>query len=469
MNNAEAQNITFRDSLSILDKEGRRRWLYPKKPKGRLYNARTVFSTLLLLILFVTPLIKTGGHPFMLFNVLERKFILFGLSFGPHDFYLLALSMVTFIVFIILFTVIFGRLFCGWACPQTVFLEMVFRKIEYIIEGNPSKQKALNASPWNGQKSFKKLTKWSVFFAVSFLIANTFLAYIIGIDELFAIITDPPSEHFAGLISILLFTGAFYWVFAWFREQACILVCPYGRLQSVLLDRSSIVVAYDFVRGEPRGKIKKSRERISGDCIDCKQCVDVCPTGIDIRNGTQLECVNCTACIDACNFVMNKTGRPEGLIRYDSIERIENKTKFRLTAREIAYSLVLIILITVLSLLLANRKMMDVSLFRTPGMMYQKADSNTVSNVYNLKILNKSFDEKIFELRLSGITGNLTVIGGRNSVNPQETLETKVLVLISEEELEKTNTPFTIEIISEGKVIEKISSNFLGPNKQIQL
>jgi cytochrome c oxidase accessory protein FixG len=465
MDTAAAQDITFRDSLSIVDKQGKRRWLYPKQPKGRLYNARTVFSFILLLILFGTPFVKTGGHPFMLFNVIERKFILFGLSFGPHDFYLLALSMVTFIVFVILFTVVFGRLFCGWACPQTVFLEMVFRKIEYFIEGNPSKQKQLNASPWNGNKLFKKLSKWSLFFIISFIIANTFLAYIIGIDELAVIVTDPPSKHLAGLISILVFTGAFYWVFAWFREQACILVCPYGRLQSVLLDRNSIVVAYDYVRGEPRGKIKKSEARTSGDCIDCRQCVEVCPTGIDIRNGTQLECVNCTACIDACNFVMNKTGRPEGLIRYDSIERIQNKTRFKLTAREIAYSTVLVILITILSFLLANRKMMDVSFFRTPGMMFQKAENNMVSNVYNLKILNKSFDAKEFGLKLSGIEGELKIIGGHASVNPQETLDTKVLVLIPEEKLSKTNTPLRIEVISDGGVIETINTNFLGPNK----
>lgn len=260
--------------------------------------------------MFGMPLIKVEGHSFMMLNIIDRKFIIFGQVFGTHDFFILALGVITIVVSIILFTAIFGRVFCGWACPQTVFLEMVFRKIEFFIEGDYVKQKNLNSAPWSGSKFFKKILKWGIFFALSVLIANTFLAWIIGIDELTHIITDPVSKHMGGFIAMMIFSGVFYFVFAYFREYACIYVCPYGRLQGVLLDKNSTVIAYDYVRGEPRGKIHKGEERTGGDCIDCKECMAVCPTAIDIRNGTQLECVNCTACIDACDNIMDKIGEP---------------------------------------------------------------------------------------------------------------------------------------------------------------
>ena len=260
------------------------------------------------------PFIKVNGHQFMLFDFLNRNFILFGIPFGPHDLYLFVIAMIAIIVFVILFTAVFGRVFCGWACPQTIFMEMVFRKIEYWLEGDWLQQKQLSAAPWDSKKTIKKTAKYVIFFAISFFISNIFLSYLIGMDKLIKIITDPPSEHVEGLISILAFSGVFYWVFSYFREQACTIVCPYGRLQGVLLDRDSVVIAYDNVRGEPRGKIRKSEDQsILGDCIDCHLCVDVCPTGIDIRNGIQLECVNCTACIDACDGVMDKVKRPQGI------------------------------------------------------------------------------------------------------------------------------------------------------------
>ncbi len=328
MENKKENNESFRDSLSTVSKEGKRKWVYPKKPSGKFYNARTIVSIILLAILFGTPFIKVDGHPFVLFDVIHRNFIIFGILFGPHDFFLFGLLMITFIVFIFLFTVVFGRVFCGWICPQTIFMEMVFRKIEYWIEGDFRQQMALNKSPWTSEKIFKKTSKQSIFFTISFIISNFFLAYLIGMDQLIKIVTDPPSEHINGLMAMLAFSGVFYWVFSSFREQACTMVCPYGRLQGVLLDQDSVVISYDYVRGEPRGKIRKSETQDKkGDCVDCHLCVDVCPTGIDIRDGVQLECVNCTACIDACDDVMDKIKKPRGLIRYDSLNGIENKEK----------------------------------------------------------------------------------------------------------------------------------------------
>ena len=281
-----------------------------------------------MIILFGMPWVRVNGDPLMLFNILELRFIVFGIHFTPQDFHLFVIAMITFIVFIALFTAVFGRLFCGWVCPQTIFMEMVYRKIEYWIEGDANAQRRLNKAPWTTEKIRKKVLKQAIFFGIAVLVANTFLAYIIGTDEVIRIATEPISKNRNGFIAMLIFSGVFYFVFAWLREQVCIAICPYGRMQGVLLDKSSITVAYDWVRGEPRTKIKKGQSPVgAGDCIDCNLCVKVCPTGIDIRNGTQLECVNCTACIDACDEVMEKVGRPKQLIRYDSLNGIESGKK----------------------------------------------------------------------------------------------------------------------------------------------
>lgn len=463
----KGSNESFRDSMSIVSKEGKRVWVYPKKPKGRFYNARTWVSIFLLVVLFAAPFIKLGGHPFLLFNFVERQFIIFGLEFGPHDFYLFGLGAIALIVFIILFTAVFGRVFCGWICPQTVLMEMVFRKIEYWLEGDAKEQKKLNASPWTAKKIFLKYSKYAIFFGISFIIGNILLAYIIGMESLLKIVTDPPSEHVAGLISMLAFTVFFYWIFAWFREQACILVCPYGRLQGVLLDPNSVVIAYDYVRGEPRGKIKKYEERTAGDCVDCDQCVEVCPTGIDIRNGTQLECVNCTACIDACDIVMDKVKKPKGLIRFASENNIKNSQKFRLTPRIISYSTLLVILISVLAILLFNRSDIDVNILRTPGMLYQEQPGGMLSNLYNMKITNKTFDKVPISIKLENIEGEIKLIGRENiEIEPSGILEEKFLVLLPKDEIKMMNTPLIIEVYSGDKKIDNIKTSFLGQVKE---
>jgi len=467
VNNNGSDEEKFRDSLATINEKGKRNWIYPKKPSGKFYTARNYLSFVLLLILFVTPFIKSNGHPFILFNVLNRNFILFGIPFGPHDFHLFVLAMITIIVFIILFTVVFGRIFCGWVCPQTIFMEMVFRKIEYWIEGNAKQQMLLSTSKWNFNKTIKKISKHSIFYAISFLISNIFLSYIIGMDELIKIISDPPSQHIEGLIGIVAFSLVFYWVFASFREQVCTMVCPYGRLQGVLLDRDSIVITYDNNRGEPRGIIRKNEDQSGkGDCVDCHLCVDVCPTGIDIRNGIQLECVNCTACIDACDEVMVKIDKPKGLIRYDSINGVEKKQGFKFTARMKSYTVVLVLLISVLGYLLSARTDYSINIFRTPGLMFQEQDNNMVSNIYDLNIVNKTFNSLPFKVKLENIKGSIQIIGSKKDLTPQENYDSKLLVMIPRDEIKKINTPIKIGVYSGDNLIKEVNTSFLASLKK---
>uniref|UniRef100_A0A7V2ZLB6 Cytochrome c oxidase accessory protein CcoG n=1 Tax=Ignavibacterium album TaxID=591197 RepID=A0A7V2ZLB6_9BACT len=461
----DEEHQEFRNHLATVTKEGKRKWIFPKKPSGRFYNARTIVSFFLLAFLIITPFIKVNGHPFLLLDFPNRHFILFGVPFGPHDFHLFVLAMISFVVFIVLFTVIFGRIFCGWACPQTIFMEMVFRKIEYLIEGDAIQQIKLKNAPWTAKKILKKTLKHVIFFSISFFIANIFLSYIISMDKLIEIVTDPPSQHLSGLFAITVFSGVFYFVFSYFREQACTLVCPYGRLQGVLLDQDSIVIAYDYKRGEPRGKLKKGEDFSNrGDCIDCHLCVDVCPTGIDIRNGIQLECVNCTACIDACDNVMDKIQRPRGLIRYASLRNIENKAKFKFTPRMMLYSTILFILLTVLTVLMINRTDFNVNVLRTPGMLFQQQPDGKISNLYDLNLVNKTFQPTEIKLKLENpSSGELKIIGTDLKLEPQQIVEAKFMILLPKESITKMNTHVEIGVYDGDKLIKKIKTSFLGP------
>ncbi len=449
----------FRDTLGIVSNEGKRKWMFPKKPEGKFYNARTIVSIILLGFFFGMPFIKINGNPFFLFNILERKFILFGQVFGPQDFFIFLIAMVSAVVFLFLFTAVYGRIFCGWICPQTIFLEMVFRRIEYWIEGDSAQQRALKLAPWNRKKIFKKVSKQLIFLSISFLIANMFLAWIIGIDKLKMLVTDSPSNHLSAFIAVVAFTGVFYWIFSWFREQACILVCPYGRLQGVLLDQDSLVIAYDHVRGEPRGKLIAEN---TGDCIDCRKCVAVCPTGIDIRNGTQIECVNCTACIDACDDIMIKVNKPKGLIRYASMKGILEGKKFKVTPRILSYSLLLLVLLSGLTYAVLTRTAIDVNILRTPGLLSQEQPGNKISNVYDLKINNKTFEEKNIELKVKGIPAEVKVLGENLQAGSQEIVETKIMLILPKEELQGTLTTIDLEIFANGELIKEVDTSFLG-------
>jgi cytochrome c oxidase accessory protein FixG len=474
---------SFRDTIPTVDTKGRRVWMYPRKPPtGRraaknapnFFALRTYLSWFLLAVLVFGPFIKIAGRPLLMMNIVERKFSIFGIMFWPQDFPIFALAMITVFIMIVLFTAVFGRIFCGWVCPQTVLMEMVFRKIEYAIEGDAAEQQALNARPWDQEKITKKAIKHSVFFLISFIISNLLLGYIIGGDALIALVTSSPTQHAGGFFALLLFTLLFYGIFARFREQACTFICPYGRFQSVLLDENSLVVAYDNKRGEERARLVKGQtweERLGigkGDCVDCNLCVTVCPTGIDIRNGTQMECVNCCNCIDACNSVMERIKRPVGLIRHASMNNIEKGEKFSFTPRIKAYTALLGVLLTVLTVLLVTRDPINMDLLRVRGSWYQTQPDGRITNMFEGTFFNKTGANLTGRLVLLYPEGDLTYADQTLNLTAEEATRTTVVVSLAPEAITGRETSMDIGLEVKGRIVDHVKTTFMAPESAVQ-
>lgn len=460
----------FREHLATADKDGNRTWVYAKKPSGVWYRRRTVFAWLLIAIMFAGPFIRIGGNPLLMINILERKFSILGRIFWPEDTIIFAVAMLTFFGGIMIFTTAFGRLWCGWACPQTVMMEMVFRRLDYLIEGDAHAQRALDAAPWTARKLAKKLLKHAIFLGLSFIVGNTLLSYIIGLDALKVIVTDNPANHLAGLGFMVAFTLLFYGIFARFREQACTFICPYGRFQSALLDENSMIVAYDHRRGEGRAPWKRDqrlelrRAEGHGDCVSCNQCVAVCPTGIDIRNGLQMECVNCTACIDACDNVMAKVGRPAGLIRYASLNGIQNGQPLRFTPRMKLYATMLSGLIALFLVLVFTRAEVETLFLRAPGALFQAAPDGRISNLYTAKVVNKTNRDLPLQFRLLNTGGKVVVLGAATFVAPKEKVtQTSVLIELGPEDRQGPTTKLQVGVYSGDKLLETVDTAFIGP------
>jgi len=458
----------FRDRVPTVTAKGKRNWIYAARPSGKFYRYRSVLSILYIILFFSVPFIRIHGNPALQLNIPEGKFSILGMLFWPQDFFIFGTAMVTFIVFIVLFTQVYGRLFCGWACPQTIFMEMLFRKIEWWIEGSRNQQLLRRRQGASLEKTARKAAKHLAFLALAFLIANTFLSYIIGAEALQRIISEPVSSHTGGFAALLVFTLVFYFVYAYMRELVCTVVCPYGRLQGVLLDKNTIVVAYDYNRGEPRQKGKRPDERY-GDCVDCNQCVTVCPTGIDIRNGTQLECINCTACIDACSTVMKKTAQPKGLIRYASENGIANKAPFRFTVRIKVYSGILLLLTGLLGFMLASRENVGVAISRVGGQLYQEAGPDSLSNLYTITLNNKTREALQLEMRVANIPGTVFLPGNQPLIAPVgKQVKSTFFVRLPFTAIHGRETHLQLDIYHQDKKMQTVNISFLGYVQQKQ-
>jgi len=452
----------FRDSSVLISKAGKRVWMYPKKIKGFWMRRRNLFSSFLLIIFLVLPHIQYKGEPFFLFGILERKFILFGVIFWPQDSYLFFLAMISLVIFIILFTVIFGRLWCGWTCPQTILMEMVFRKIEYWIEGDAAKQRQMNHAPMSFKKFRIKLTKHIIFWFVALIIGSTVLSYLVGFDRIYEVFLNPFSKNNnTQFLVVIVFSTVIYLIYSQVRELVCTIICPYGRLQGALVDQHTMVVAYDNYRGETRGA--KDAE---GDCINCKQCVNVCPTGIDIRNGTQLECINCTSCIDACDSVMKKIKKPKGLIRYASLDQIRKGEKFKLSTRGYAYSAVLVLILSFFIYMFASRSPIESILLRTPGLIYQEQPNGEISNLYNINIVNKSREK--YSIKLKVINNNnakIKIVGDSIILKKHSSINSVFFVYIPKDKIKKENQKLEFGIFKGDVLLEKHSATFIAGKK----
>lgn len=466
----EIENEEFRNSVGTMDETGKRKWIFPRKPKGKYTNYRDYTSYALLALFFGLPFIKINNNPFFLFNVIDRKFFILGQPFYLQDFFILALGAVTSVIFVMLFTVVFGRIFCGWLCPQTLFMEMVFRKIEYWIEGDRNKQMKLDRQEWDTEKIRKRLTKWAVFLLISMVISTFMFMYIVGYEQVFQIMLEGPSEHPLKFITMIFFTMTFYFVFAWLREQVCTLVCPYGRLQGVLIDKQTINVYYDFKRGEGRSKWRNNEDRKAagkGDCIDCNQCVVVCPTGIDIRNGQQLECVNCTACIDACDEIMDKVGLPKGLIRYATESEIENSEKFKFTSRMKATTVILALLIGFLGFLMYDRGSMEAKFIKPAGSTFF-IKNGKITNTFIYTLLNKSNEKKVLTIKvITPENAEITYFGSEKIIlKGDQILKGNINISFPEDKIKFSKQNMTIGVFDEnGKLVDSFETNFEGPFK----
>ena len=403
--------------LSTLNPDGSRFKVYPKVSRGRFLNARGVVGYLLIALFVLLPYIHIGGAPAILLDLVHRRFTFFGATFRPSDGFILMLFGLTIVLTVFLVTALAGRVWCGWGCPQTVYMEWVFRPIERLFEGSPSDSRKLDK---RRGIPLRRIGKWAVYVVLSFLLAHTFLSYFVSASTVWTWIHHPPSEHPVGFGVVVGVTGLMFFDFAYFREQTCIIACPYGRLQSVLLDKQSLIIGYDIARGEPRGKApggkkgkslpvvtdapaEKTAEKKVGDCVDCGACVITCPTAIDIRKGLQMECIGCAQCIDACDAIMGKLGRAPGLIRYTSKAQLAGEKRKLLRPRTIVYPVLLGLVFVLFLGQLKHRSDADVWVLRQEGAPFTMMADGSVSTPVRIKIENRSSEKRTYTLAVRDV------------------------------------------------------------------
>lgn len=458
-------------ALATLNADGSRRWLKPRVSKGRFLTARRVVAYLLILLFTAIPYIRIGGDPLLLLDIARREFVVFGRTFLPTDTALMASLMVIIFVSVFLVTALFGRVWCGWACPQTVYMEFLYRPIERLFEGAPGRKRNPSSA------GIRKVGKYVVFLLCSLFLAHTFLAYFVGVERLARWVTQSPIDHPTAFLVMAATTGLMMFDFCFFREQTCLVACPYGRFQAALLDRQSLIVTYDKKRGEPRGKMRKrpksadvslpvmGEEPAPGDCIDCHMCVTTCPTGIDIREGLQMECIGCAQCIDACDAVMEKIGRPRGLIRYSSQAAVEGERVRLLRPRVILYPLVLLVFVGIFLTMLGSREAAEAAVLPRQGAPFYTLPDGTIANQVRLRVVNRGEAPAMFSVSVSGVEG--AVIEGEHTVEGVAPAESETLgfaVSLPADAFDARGGREVTLIVTDGGEFEKeLTYRVLGP------
>ena len=454
-----------RESVTTINRDGSRLFQHPADVKGRFTRWRRLFALVLIGVYLILPWVPINGSSAVFLDVLNRRFHLFGLTFAAQDLWL-AFFFITGVGFSLFFiTSLFGRLWCGWACPQTVFLEHVYRRIERWIEGDASKRRQLDQRSWDPDKLTKRVIKHGLFALVSLMIAHLFLAYFISLPQLYHWMTSNPREHWGAFVFVFVASALIYFNFAWFREQLCLVICPYGRLQSALIDDDSIIIGYDEKRGEPRGRPKQQG---IGDCIDCTRCVQVCPTGIDIRQGLQIECIGCANCIDACDTVMSKLNRPQGLIRYDSQNGLAGKKKQILRPRIFLYFALMLIGATAMTLSTLQLRSANMSVVRMRGAPYFITETN-IRNQYMVRVINKTAQQQTYRIQANAADQTYHMEGNADGiVVPSLGEELRPVIITVARADYNGRFPLEFSLLNQqGATILAKEAEFLGPDARL--
>ncbi len=461
--------------LSTLRNDGSRRWLYPTPSKGRFWRWRLVVGWALIAFFVALPIVRIGGRPAVLLDLAAREFTFFGFTFYPTDTFLLLLVGIGALAAIVLLTALLGRVWCGWGCPQTVYLEFLYRPVERFFEGAEHVRQRRDAGPWTLDKAWRKGAKWTAYIVVSALLAHTFTAYFVGWDRLIHWMTGPPTQHWGYFVLAALTTGLVLFDFGIFREQMCTIVCPYARFQSVLLDPDSLIVSYDPGRGEPRarrGKKAIAEEQAGlrpplGDCIDCGACVRTCPTGIDIRDGLQMECIACTQCIDACDSIMDAVDLPRGLIRYTSEQALEGERTRVVRTRTVAYGLFLVAVASVFTIALTTRHPYEVNVGRVVGQPFVELGDGEIANRVRFRVRNQTAGEATVRIEMASPTGGALRLGAVQPIviAPRQMIRVEGFAVVPEAAFAgSTETPATFRLVFSDGAVEEVPFRLLGPS-----
>jgi len=446
--------------LSTLNVDGSRRWIRPKLSEGHFWKWRRIVAYGLMFVFFIIPYLDFRGKPLILLDIPRREFTIFGTTFLPTDTLLFMLLFVSVGVAIFLLTALFGRVWCGWACPQTVYMEFLFRPIERLFEGGRTGSLSIDRA---GGWSVRRVAKYGVYFLLALFLAHTFLAYFVGIDRLVEWVQLSPVEHPTAFIVMAGTTVAIFFDFTYFREQTCLVACPYGRLQSVLLDRQSLIVGYDVRRGEPRMRGVKDRSETAGDCIDCGACVLTCPTGIDIRDGLQMECIHCTQCADACDAIMDQVAKPRGLIRYTSRDAVEGKPVHLLRPRVILYPLALSLSLGLLFYFLGTKQDTDVTILRGLGAPYTLEADGRVLNQIRIRVTNRSDHARDYRIALEGVQADVIAPENPLPVSAGEIRTTSIFIRADRDAFSRGSRAVSIRLDDGAGFVGTYEYSLVGP------